>query len=131
MVIADTTLWIDYLRNQRSAYGDEMLRLIDDGRVALIGVVLTELLRGLRTHEERQRLEWQLRGATFLEMTKAAWRRAGVLSADLDARGQPIPMTDVFIAALALEDDHELFTRDQHFERIPGLRLYKPEGEIV
>jgi predicted nucleic acid-binding protein len=129
LVITDTAIWIDYLRNRRSSLADEVSKLIDDGRVALASVVLAELLRGLRTQEERHRLEWQLQGATFLEMSMAAWRHAGVLSSDLDSRGQPIPMTDVFIAALALEGGHELYTRDKHFERIPGLRLYQPEGD--
>lgn len=129
MVITDTAIWIDYLRNKRSSLADEVEKLIDDGRVALVGVILAELLRGLRTQEERHNLEWQLQGATFLEMSMAAWRRAGVLSSDLDSRGQPIPMSDVFIAALALDGDYEVYTLDKHFERIPGLRLYQPEGD--
>jgi len=126
LVIADTAIWIDYLRGRQSSQGDEVARLIDDGAVALAGVVFAELLRGVRTPERQHRLERELSGASFLNMSKAAWRRAGLLSSDLEARGQAIPMTDVFIAALALEGGHELYTRDKHFERIPGLRLYKP-----
>jgi len=128
LVVVDTAVWIDYFRNARSRHNDELVKLIDDGRAAYVGVVFAELLRGRRSQEERDRLERQLRGATFVEMTKASWRRAGVVSSDLESRGQPIPMTDVFIAALALEGDHELLTRDRHFERIPGLRLYQPDG---
>ena len=48
---------------------------------------------------------------------------------ELDSTGQRIPVTDALIAAIALEGQHEVFTRDErHFERIPGLRLYQPEG---
>ena len=128
MIVVDTTVWIDYLRTRRSSLGDELIKLIDDGRVALVGVVLAELLRGLRDQNDRERLESQFRGVTFLEMTRAAWRRAGIVSADLDRRGEPIPPSDVFIAALTIEGDHELLTRDKHFDRIPDLRLHKPEG---
>src|SRR5207247_1580998 len=103
--------------NAQSRHNDELVALIDDGRAAYVGVVFAELLRGRRSQDERDRLERQLRGATFVEMTKAAWRLAGFVSSALESRGQPIPMTDVFIAALVLEGDHELLTRDRHFER--------------
>ena len=129
MVVVDTAIWIDYLQTKQSALGSELTKLIGAGRVALVGVVLAEILRGIRGPEERDLIERRLEGATFLEMSKAAWRRAGIISSDLDSRGLPIPMTDVFIAALALEDGHEIYTRDKHFERIPGLRLYQAEGD--
>jgi predicted nucleic acid-binding protein len=129
LVVADTAIWIDYLQTKQSALGSELTKLIGAGRVALVGVVLAEILRGIRGPEERDLIERRLEGATFLEMSKAAWRRAGIISSDLDSRGLPIPMTDVFIAALALEDGHEIYTRDKHFERIPGLRLYQAEGD--
>lgn len=48
-------------------------------------------------------------------------RRAG-------ARGNLIP--DAFLAALALEGDHELVTMDRGFARFPGLRWRHPlEGD--
>jgi predicted nucleic acid-binding protein len=61
-------------------------------------------------------------------MTAKAWRRAGLLSAELDSLGTRIPPSDVILGALALEGGHEVFTPDNHFRRIPGLRLYQPEG---
>jgi len=129
LVVVDTAIWIDYLRTKQSSLGSELAKLIATGRVALVGVVLAEILRGSRGPEERGLIERQLEGATFLEMSKAAWRRAGIISSDLDSRGQPIPMTDIFIAALALEGSHEIYTQDKHFDRVPGLRLYQPEGD--
>ncbi len=129
MVIVDTAIWIDYLRRKRSPTGDPMADLIDSGNAALAGVVLAELLRGARNAPERARLEYQLEGATFMEMSMEAWRRAGIIGSELDSSGLRIPMSDVIIAALALEGAHEIFTRDRHFERIPGLHLYQPEGD--
>lgn len=127
MIIADTSVWIDFLRSRRSRNGDAIARLIDTEQLALPGIVLTELLRGTRGGVQRERLEAELEGATFIEMTSAAWRRAGILMADLDSRGSPIPPSDALIAAAALEFGHELFTRDKHFDRVPGLRLYTPK----
>ena len=39
--------------------------------------------------------------------------------------GRLTPLTDLLIAALALEGEHQVFTLDDHFQRVPGLRLYE------
>lgn len=41
----------------------------------------------------------------------------------LKRRGVNIPANDVWIAALALENNLPLVTRDAHFERVEGLRV--------
>jgi tRNA(fMet)-specific endonuclease VapC len=43
------------------------------------------------------------------------------LFVQLKRAGTPIPHNDLWIAALALEHDLILITRDRHFERIPQL----------
>lgn len=44
------------------------------------------------------------------------------LFVQLKRAGTPVPDNDLWIAALALERDLVLITRDQHFDRIPQLR---------
>ena len=41
--------------------------------------------------------------------------------------GTLIPTNDIWIAALALEHDLTLDTRDQHFRHVPGLKLVAAE----
>lgn len=43
------------------------------------------------------------------------------LFVQLKHAGTPIPDNDLWIAALALENDLLLITRDQHFQRVPQL----------
>jgi tRNA(fMet)-specific endonuclease VapC len=43
------------------------------------------------------------------------------LFVQLKRAGTPIPDNDLWIAALVLEHDLQLITRDQHFERVPQL----------
>jgi tRNA(fMet)-specific endonuclease VapC len=43
------------------------------------------------------------------------------LFVQLKRAGTPIPDNDIWIAALVLEHDLMLITRDQHFERVPQL----------
>lgn len=44
------------------------------------------------------------------------------LFAQLKRAGKPVPDNDLWIAALALENDLALLTRDGHFNQIPQLR---------
>lgn len=43
------------------------------------------------------------------------------LFSQLKKQGTPIPTNDLWLAALALQHDLQLFTRDKHFEHIPQL----------
>jgi tRNA(fMet)-specific endonuclease VapC len=47
--------------------------------------------------------------------------RYAELKLQLQRQGAPIPINDVWIAALALQHQATLFTRDSDFERIPQL----------
>ncbi len=48
------------------------------------------------------------------------------LSAKMKAAGTPLPVNDLWIAAVAVEWSLPLSTNDEHFARIPGLRLVRP-----
>ncbi len=129
MVVVDTSVWADYFRRPSSRVADELSGLLRARRASLVGVVVSELHKGTRNDEQIVSLREGLLAVPYLEMSRNAWERAGHLAAGLDARGLRIPMSDVFIAALALEGDHEVYTLDKHFQRIPGLRLYQPDGD--
>lgn len=51
-------------------------------------------------------------------------KRAAEISAKLGATGKPIDFRDIMIAAIALENDLTLVTRNKsHFSRIKSLKL--------
>src|SRR5271165_7141124 len=52
------------------------------------------------------------------------------LFVQLKRAGTPVPDNDLWIAALALEHDLLLITRDSHFERIPQLMLCRVETRL-
>lgn len=49
--------------------------------------------------------------------------RYGLIFAELTRQGKLIPTNDIWIAALALQHDYILATRDSDFSRIPGLKV--------
>ncbi len=103
----------------------ERLGLCDEVWIPL--VVLAEIKAGFLGGTERHRNEILLRKL----LSKAT---VGVLLPDretaehyarlfvqLKRAGTPVPDNDLWIAALALQHDLLLITRDKHFERIPQL----------
>ena len=132
MVIIDTSIWIDILRAGNALSEIEVTRLIRDRQAASVGIVYAELLRGTRSDEERNSLIDHLDTFTlFIDSSKPTLLLAGRLLADLDRQGTPLAFADAVIAAHALEGDHSLFTLDEHFRRVPNLRLHAPDGDMT
>jgi len=127
VVVADTTVWIEFFNDPESEEKQVIDLLIDEDDLALVGPVLAELLQGCRTAGEANAILDHVSALPFLEMNVSAWRRAGELSSSLRRKGTTLPLMDVIIAALALEHDAEVFTIDPHFRRIPGLKLHRPK----
>jgi tRNA(fMet)-specific endonuclease VapC len=90
-------------------------------------VVLAEIKAGFYGGTQQHRNEILLR--TLLSQTTVGVLLPSRETADHYARlfvqlkraGTPVPDNDLWIAALALQHDLLLITRDQHFERIPQL----------
>ena len=125
MVIADSSVWIHYLRTPDTPVGRKLASLLAEDKVALTGVVLAEVIQGARTTDDFAKLHSLLEVLPYLESNKRTWLKAGELAMQLRGEGRLIPLTDLVIAGVALEEDHEVFTLDEHFQRIPGLKLHE------
>lgn len=128
-IIIDSSAWIQYFRDLSSPVGQEVEGIIESGDALLVGVVYAELVRGVRDDRDLHVLEDNLEGIPFLETGKETWRRAGQLLLDLRRQGRTIALPDAVIAAQALEGDHQVYTQDEHFQRVPGLRLHEAKAE--
>jgi predicted nucleic acid-binding protein len=126
MVIADTSVWIPFFNRPDSPQKTSLDLLIDTDEVSLVGVVLAELLQGCRTQAERDALSDALLALPYYEVTQSTWMQAGELSANLLRRGVTLPLSDLLIAALAIERDCRVYSSDHYFKKIPGLHLYSP-----
>ncbi|MGH7411226.1 MAG: type II toxin-antitoxin system VapC family toxin [Candidatus Methylomirabilis sp.] len=126
MIVVDSSVWIEFFHRPESPEKQAVDALIDRDRVALVGVVLAELLQGCRTPGEAEALLSNLAGLHFLETSFRSWRRTGELGSLLLRQGITIPLSDLIIAALALEHNCPVFTLDTHFRQIPGVKLYRP-----
>ena len=131
MVIVDSTIWIHYLRTPDTPISQELIKLLDNDEVAIIGPILAEILQGARNENGFLQLLNRLSALPYLEISKDTWVRAAQLSWKLKVQGRLTPLIDLLIAAVALEGNHQVFTLDEHFQRVPGLRLYEIKGQVV
>lgn len=122
-VLPDTCAWIDFFRGKPTRQADLVEAAIVQGAVVTCGVVLYELLQGIKSAREEQSVLHALQGIPYIEMSSSLWIKAGQLSARLRGNSQTLPMSDVAIATLALEHDCSLVTVDRHFCGIPGIRI--------
>lgn len=122
-VALDTNRLTDLLRGD--ARLAERLGVCDEVWIPLI--VLAEIKAGFQGGTERQRnealLQRLLAKATVdvLLPGRETAEHYARLFVQLRRAGTPVPDNDLWIAALALEHDLTLITRDRHFERIPRL----------
>ena len=124
MVVADTSVWIPFFNQPESPEKGEIDALIDADHLVLVGMVLAELIQGCRSSREVDMILSKLTGLRFLETNLSSWKRAGELSFALRRKGVTLPLSDLIIAALALEHQCQVYTLDPHFEQIPGLTLH-------
>lgn len=121
MLVVDTSVWVDFLNGHRSREAEYLAScLSDDVPIVLPGLVRAEILAGLRTDVEADRI------ASLLDALDAApepstgdytaaagmyrsCRRAGV------AIGSVV---DCLIAQSCLKHEYALLTKDRDFSRI-------------
>ena len=126
-LLPDTCAWIDYFRPGITPLGQALEKALTAEAVFVCGLVIYELVRGIRSAKEQALLTGVLSALPFLEMNEALWIKAGRLSAELRKKGKIIPFSDIIIAVLAMEKNLAVMTVDEHFREIPGLEIREDE----
>ena len=128
-VLADTSIWVDYLRGGVTGPGGPLDELLGEGEVVVCGPVVAELLTGAVAGGRNEL--WQLlSGLPWADLGRAEWRRVGDLAASLRSSGTSVALTDIEIAVAAVTAEARLWSRDSDFDRIgavlPDLARFTP-----
>ncbi|GER94298.1 PIN domain-containing protein [hot springs metagenome] len=123
-VIADTSTLIDFLKNNEPCAA-VIETLIKEKRLLTTGIIMAELLQGIKTITEENSVAELLEGIPVVEIDSVIWLKAGRISCALRRNGITLPLTDVAIAALCINHNLSIFTLDKHFQQIPGLKLFR------
>lgn len=121
LILIDTCIWVPFFNRPHSDEKRHVDQLLDEDRGAMTGEVLYEVLIGFRRDEHADWVASALSGVNLLEPTRDEWRAAARLGRRLIAHGQRIPLTDVLLAAVAIERGCAVYTVDPHFDLIPEL----------
>ncbi len=128
MVLVDTSIWIDFFQNNDSFHAKTLDNLIrDSNRAVICGVVLQEILQGIKDHTSYELTKERLLRLPFLDANKETYIYASSLYRTLRRKGVTIPSIDTTIAAIAVLNRIPLFTKDAHFkaiERYSELKLF-------
>ena len=121
-VLADSSFYISLLRRGRDPL--QALALAAATRdLAICGVIRCEVGRALRSNSVRQRFRafWDV--MINVPTDSRLWQEAEQTLWELDRQGNVLPLTYVLIACAARRVGAVVLTYDQHFGRIPGLRV--------
>lgn len=123
-VLADTGVWIEFFR-KNSSISNGLESLIVQDLIEVCGVVLFELLQGIKSGTEKLKVQEILLNLPYIEINKVIWQKSAEISLNLKKRGLTVPFSDILIGALAIENNLSVFTLDKHFDLISGVELYK------
>ena len=124
-MLIDTNIYSHALRGTAEVV--EVLR--GANLIAVSAINIGELLSGFKGGKNEKQNRKEL--AQFLDSPRVrlfpiddetAEFYASILDG-LKSLGRPIPTNDIWISAVALQHGLPLFSRDQHFEWVPGLIL--------
>jgi predicted nucleic acid-binding protein len=124
-ILADTSVLVEFFRpDGRKEVREEVGDLLERGDLALCGVVISELLQGVRPDEKGPLMEL-LRETHYLELARVDYEMAGELCNGLRRKGHKVPITDALIASVCIRLKIRIFTLDSHFNQFHGLEFHR------
>lgn len=124
-ILIDTNIYSGALRGEET-----IVRILRQAEhIGICAISIGELFSGFKggSREAENRKELGI----FLDSPRVALYSIDEYTANhycaildqLRRNGTPIPTNDIWIAAVAFQHGLQLFTRDMHFSKIPGLLL--------
>ena len=130
MVLVDTTVWIDFFTGKATPQVDILELLISEGQdICVCGLVLTEVLQGVREEREYKKIQTYFANLIFLPMTHVMHLHSAEIYRSLRKKGITIRKPiDCMIASVAIAHKVQLLHNDKDFNPIEkhcGLKTVK------
>ncbi len=120
-VIVDTSVWSLAFRKETPS-GDARVQtltsILNQGRVMLLGVVLQEVLQGIRSQERFEEIEAHMNALPFLDLDRQDHVEAARIWNLCRTKGVQASTVDTQIAAACVRHNCALLTSDRDFEHI-------------
>ena len=130
MVLIDTTVWIDFFKNTHTPQVSVLEFLLSEGEdVCTCGIVLAEVLQGVRDDRTYRKIESDFNNLIYLPMNQNTFVKSADMYRNLRKKGISIRKSlDCMIAAVAIEHHVQLLHNDRDFDPIEkqfGLNVVK------
>ena len=135
-VLVDTSVWSFALRrkNENLSANErlvvrELSELIREGRACLIGLVRQELLSGIKTTEQYEKLRLYLRSFPDEVIDTSDYEEAAKVGNRCRAKGIVVSIVDILLCAVTIKRGCAIFTTDpdfSHCAKVLPLRLHTP-----
>jgi hypothetical protein len=118
LVLADTSVWIEYFRNGQNQAAEALDDLLSNGRVVICGPVMAEVLSGIKSPRYFTELKNRLSVLDDLKPPDDIWYIIARKRAFLLTKGFQSSLIDLWIAHVAFEYGVLLWTLDKDFNPI-------------
>lgn len=118
--MVDTTVWIDFFGGKKIREVNLLEKYINEGDdICICGIILTEILQGIRNEKDYKTILSHLDPLIFLPMNRITYIKSAEIYRELRQKGITIRKSvDCMIAALAIEQNIPLLHNDSDFEFI-------------
>ncbi len=127
MLVLDTTILIDALHRKKAALRKITELEEADETICTTQINALELYKGAylptKSDEDIQKVKKLLDAFVILNMNEDVYEMFGALSAMLRSRKDSIGDFDELIACITIANGAAIVSRDNHFKRVPGLRV--------
>lgn len=130
MILVDTTTWIDFFAGHSGEHVTTLKSSIKhDEDICLCGVILAEVLQGIRNDRQFEKTRRYLDRLIYLPISHAAFMKSAEIYRSLRKKGITIRRSlDCMIASVAIEHGIHLLHNDKDFDPIEkycGLKTVK------
>jgi predicted nucleic acid-binding protein len=123
LALVDSNFYIDRANRGLDPFA-ELAKSDPDWEIATCGMVMVEVLRGVKHPKALERFVAAFAVMVFIPTINPVWEKTWRLAWDMDRAGHVIPGQDLVIAAHALYADAVVLTADKHFGFVPDLEVH-------
>jgi predicted nucleic acid-binding protein len=135
-VLVDTSVWSLALRRKNESLSTnerflvaELSEVVREGRTRVIGLVRQELLSGIKTTEQYEKLKLYLRSFPDETVDTSDYEEAAKAGNRCRAKGVVVSIVDILLCAVAIKREWAVLTTDPDFSnyaKVLPLRLHDP-----
>ena len=120
MILADTSIWIEFFRGKNRVIYEHLSELLDADRVMLAAPVKIEILAG-SSAIMFSKLSRLLSALPTYYPQRSAWETIDQWLRDATRKGERFGFGDLLIASIAVQQKGEIWSLDSDFKRMSKL----------